>query len=443
MHIRTRTTHRNGPAPGRTLLALTSLGAVVALAACSSGTGGDGDAEPGDGTVELRMTWWGSDARHTATQQAIELFEEANPGITVVPEFSDWDGYWDKLATATAGGDTPDVLQMDGAYLATYADQGTLADLRELDGFDAGGIDEAALASGELDGGLYGVVNAVNSWSVVANRTLVEEAGLELPDDSTWTWADLTEFANAFSAAAPDGVYGLQDWGLTQGTLDQWARQHGETLWTDDGGFGVSEETLVAYWEMALGLIEDGGLPPATVQAEQQAATQDQSLGATNRAALGFWWSNQLSALAAASGQELVLLRPPLDDDGERGIWYRPSQFWSVAATSEHPEEAALLVDFLVNSPEAGEVLLAERGTPGNVEVREAIRDLLSPEDQTIATYLDDIADELDGVAALAPAGSSDFEATLIRATSQVYFGQATPEQAAQTLIAEVEAMLG
>src|SRR5690606_14770394 len=136
------------------------------------------------------------------------------------------------------------------------------------------------------------------------------------------------------------GVYGLQDYGLTQGTMDQWARQHGETLWPEGGGFGVSEETLVGYWQMALDLIEAGGLPPASEQLEQSQATKDKSYTATNRAALSFWRSNQLGALAEASGQDLVLLRPPQTDDGSRGIWDRPSQYWSVASTTDHPEEA-------------------------------------------------------------------------------------------------------
>lgn len=431
----------------RTAGSLVAAAAALTLVACSGGdatTPADaGQADAGTTeAVELRVAWWGSDARHTVTQEVIDLFEAEHPDITVTPDFSDWDGYWDRLATASAAGDAPDVMQMDGQYLATYADRGALADLYALDSFSADAIDEAALVAGEIDGELYGVVNAVNSWAVIANRTLLEEAGLELPDDETWTWQDLAELADAVDEATGGEVDGLQDFGLTQGTIDQWARQHGESLWSDDGGFGVSEETLVEYWELGLSMIESGGLPTASEQLEQATAGQDQSGIATNSAAMGFWWSNQLSALAASSGQDLVLLRPPLTEDGQRGIWYRPSQFWSVSSASEHPEEAGMLVDFLVNSPEAGEVLLAERGTPANVDVRESVAPLLSEQDRAIADYLDEIGDELDGVAELAPAGSAEFENTLRRYTSEVYFGSMSPADAAAGLTQEVEAML-
>jgi multiple sugar transport system substrate-binding protein len=432
----------------RTTGSLVVAAAALTLVACSGTDAETADAGSSDGEgateeVELRVAWWGSDARHTVTNEVLDLFTAEYPHITVTPDFSDWDGYWDRLATATAAGDAPDVIQMDGQYLATYAEREALADLYELESFSADTIDEAALASGVIDGSLYGVVNAVNSWAVIANRTLIEEAGLELPDDTTWTWEDLVELADAVDDATGGEVDGLQDFGLTQGTLDQWARQHGESLWTEDGGFGVSEETLVGFWELGLSLIESGGLPSASEQLEQATAGQDQSGIATNSAALGFWWSNQLSALAASSGQELTLLRPPLGDDGTRGIWYRPSQFWSVSSASEHPEEAGLLVDFLVNSPQAGEILLAERGTPANVDVRETVGPLLSENDRAIADYLDEIADELDGVAELAPAGSAEFETTLRRYTSEVYFGNLSPQDAAAGLVQEVGSMVG
>jgi len=47
----------------------------------------------------LRVMWWGSQTRHERTQQVIKLFEEKYPDIDVKPEFTSWDGYWDKMAT--------------------------------------------------------------------------------------------------------------------------------------------------------------------------------------------------------------------------------------------------------------------------------------------------------------------------------------------------------
>src|SRR5687768_1848980 len=88
--MRATTTRR-----GRTraaFIAMTAAGAM-ALGACAGGSsGGPGSdstqaEEGGDGDgVEIRFSWWGSDDRHQTTQEIIDLFEEKNPGITVVPD---------------------------------------------------------------------------------------------------------------------------------------------------------------------------------------------------------------------------------------------------------------------------------------------------------------------------------------------------------------------
>ena len=93
---------------------------VLLAAGCAPGTGGGGEGGEGGagGQVALRMSTWGNDSRLKLTEEAIAAFEKANPGITVQVENSEFGSYWDKLATQTAGGDAPDVIQMDEAYIA-------------------------------------------------------------------------------------------------------------------------------------------------------------------------------------------------------------------------------------------------------------------------------------------------------------------------------------
>ena len=81
---------------------------------------------------------------------------------------------------------------------------------------------------------------------------------------------------------------------------------------------------------------------------------------------MAWFWTNQLTAITNASGKELKLLRVPGESEEERtGMYFKPAMYYSVSAKSEHPEEAALLVDFLLNDPAAGEILLSDRGLPG------------------------------------------------------------------------------
>ncbi|MFC7405946.1 ABC transporter substrate-binding protein [Georgenia alba] len=418
--------------------------ATALLAACAQEPPGAGDDGGDDGgPVELRLAWWGNDLRNELTQEAIDAFEEEHPNITVVPEFVDWGGYWDRMATSAAGGDMPDVVQMDEKYLRTYADQGSLADLSTYDTLSTDRIDPTVLPSGEVDGQLFGVVNAVNTFSVVANAGLLQQAGVEVPDDESWTWDELATMSQQVSDSG-GGAVGLQYLGTGDSELQIWALQRGETLWTEDGQLGASRETLVSFWQYVLDLTESGAANPAATAQEQIASGQEASGTATNQAAFGVWWSNQYRALSASSGEELHLLRPPLSAaGGDRGTYNKPSMYWSVSAHSEHPEEAAMLVDFLVNSSEAGEILLAERGVPSNLDVREEITGSLDPEDQDVVSFLDEVSGEVGETPPLTPAGASDVEQLIQRLTFEVLFGEQTPEEAADAFLAEVDSMVG
>src|SRR5699024_978082 len=67
-----------------------------------------------DGQIELRMAWWGGQERHDRTLEVIELYEEKNPNVKIVPEYSGMDGYFDKLTTQFAAKNAPDIIQYGG-----------------------------------------------------------------------------------------------------------------------------------------------------------------------------------------------------------------------------------------------------------------------------------------------------------------------------------------
>src|SRR5690349_20865388 len=139
----------------RTTRKLAALAAVIMVGLTACGTAdssGGGQQELSKDKVTLRIDWWGADARLQNTQKAIAAFQAKYPNITVKPEYSDWNGYWDKLATATAGGNVPDVIQMDQSYLASYADRGVLADLSKQPELDTTALPPTVLDSGRSQG---------------------------------------------------------------------------------------------------------------------------------------------------------------------------------------------------------------------------------------------------------------------------------------------------
>ncbi len=391
--------------------------------------------------VTIRFAWWGSDTRHQLNEELIAAFEAEHPGIAVTPDYTDWGSYWDKLATQTAGGDTPDVLMQEERYLREYADRGVLADLTDHD-IDTSAIDESILGSGEFDGGLWGIPTGVNVRVLMADPQGFAAAGVELPDDTAWTWDDYHDLMVAI-AEGSDG-YGAQDFGFIEPDLSVWARQRGQNLWDENGEIGFDAQTMAELWERSLALIEAGGAPPASLSLEVDAGGPEQSLLATNQGAVARFWTNQLEAISSAAGRDLVLLRYPGESEHERtGVFLKPAMALSMSAGSEHPEEAATFIDWMLNSPTAGEIILSDRGLPANMDVREHIMDRLSETEQQAAEFIAEVTDEVVDAPPAPPRGAGEVADLLARINEEVLFGQTTPQEGAERFIAEAAAITG
>ena len=108
------------------------LGAAVLLSSGCSGQAAAPATSADPNNATLRFTWWGNDTRTKLTNQAIEAYQKANPGVTIKPEPGEWANYWDKLATQVAANDAPDIIQMDEKYIAEYGKRGALLDLEKV-----------------------------------------------------------------------------------------------------------------------------------------------------------------------------------------------------------------------------------------------------------------------------------------------------------------------
>ncbi|MGP9536391.1 ABC transporter substrate-binding protein [Brachybacterium sp. AOP43-C2-M15] len=422
-----------------------ALPALAGLAACgpnaAGGTGGGDDGE--NGSASLRLAWWGNPTRDADTQEVVEAFEEVDDSISISLEPGEWGGYWDKLATQTAGGDTPDIIQMDEKYIAEYGGRGQLLDLAEA-GLDTSEFAEGAVEVGELpDHGLLAINAGLNAVTMLANPAVFEEAGVDLPDDSTWTWDEFIDIATEITENTEDGTWGSSQFGGVQALFQVWVRQMGQDQYKD-GGAGFDVDAATSLLEYALRLQDSEASPGASVSVEDGNQSQDQTLFATGKQAMIPAWSNQAVAFDSMIGGGAVLLRPPSmsGSAADAQLWYKASMYWSISATTADPEAALKVVDFLVNSPEAGKIISVERGVPGNLAVREAITPDLDESNLLAVDYLEAIEDELGEAPEITPQGGGEFESILQRASEDVLFGNITAEEGAQRLVDELEAAL-
>ncbi|MGP4015842.1 ABC transporter substrate-binding protein [Saccharopolyspora sp. 5N708] len=410
------------------------FGAAVLTTACSAG-GTD------DGPVTIRFSWWGNEERARATNQAIDAFEAANPGITVQGESIDYNSYFDRLATSVAAGDEPDVITMGGAYPREYADRGVLLDLAEVSGqLDLTALDEGALANANFDNIQYGVPTGVNTFGVLANPALFAAAGVPLPDDNTWSWEDYARIATEISAKSPAGTFGSED-PTAPDTLDLYANQKtGQGLYSPAGGIAIQPGTVQEWWNLTTGLMSTGATPPASVTAELAGQpAPEQTLLGRGLAAMKFGWSNLLPAYRQASGADLIMLRAPGETTAQgTGMWLQASQLYTISKRSEHPEAAARLINFLVSDPRAADFIKTDRGIPANPDLRTHLESSLDENRKVEFDFINRMSGLVDGDFVIGPTGSTESVGIVNRINDSVLFGRVPPARAAEQLVAEI-----
>jgi multiple sugar transport system substrate-binding protein len=427
------------PTPRR-LTAICAVGVVLLVAAaCGGGSSGSGEGGP----VTLRFSWWGNADRAKTTQQVINAFQAKNPNIKIKGEYTDFESYFDRLATQVAAGSAPDVITLGGAYPREYGDRGALLDLAEVSGtLKTARIDAAALSNGKFSGTQYGVPSGVNARTLIVDPAMFEKAGVALPDDNAWTWNDFVRIAKELAANLPEGTFALAD-PTSADMLDFYSRQRGEGLYTPDGKVAISPQTLTEWWNMTIGLRDAGATPPASRTAELLTQpAPEQSLIGRGQAAMQFEWSNLIGTLQESSGNQLRMVRMPGESAGRPGTWLQASQLYTISARSEHPDEAARFVDFLVNNPEAGKIILTDRGMPANADVRKAIEPVLEPAESPEVEHITRITPLAGPPLVIGPTGSTDTRTIVDRINVDVLFNRKAPAAAAPELIKQVDAAI-
>lgn len=428
---------------------------ALSLTACggpapseSQGTASEG-APSSAGETNMTVFWWGNQKRNELTQEALELYMEQNPGVTIDAQFAEWGDYWNKLATTSASHSMPDVIQMDYKYISQYVDNGLLLDLQpyvDSGMLDLSGVDESILASGSKDGGLYGLCIGVNSPALIYNKTLLEENGLEVKDNMTYD--EFVELSKAVYEKT--GVKTSVAYAVGENYIDYTIRAQGLELY-DGNKFGVnSAEDFVPYFKIYEDGIAEGWMISPEVFAERAKGTIEQDplvFGTTpdQRSWCMLTYSNQLSAMQAAAdaeGIELGITTWP-SQDPVKSNYLKPAMFFSISADCEDPEAAVKFLDYWTNSMECNEVLMAERGIPASSSTAEALTPKLDPLQQEVIRFINEVVTpNCSTISPAAPETSAQVLQLYDSLQEQVCYGQLTAEQAAQQLYEEGNAIL-
>ncbi|OLR92060.1 sugar ABC transporter substrate-binding protein [Actinokineospora bangkokensis] len=178
--------------------------AVLALAGCAGSSGGSG-ASGSQGPRELTVWLMNGSAPTALTDALHKEFSDGHPGVTVKYEVQQWNGIQDKLTTALAGNDAPDVIEIGNTQAPKFAAEGVLTDLSADEQALNGGQWLSSLkASGQWDGKQYAIPFYAANREVLYRKDMFEQAGITAPPTSRQQWLDAIAKLQAKFGSDPD-----------------------------------------------------------------------------------------------------------------------------------------------------------------------------------------------------------------------------------------------
>lgn len=400
--------------------------AAISLTAC----GGNSS----DGESTLRIAWWGGEPRHNSTIAVIDMYRANNPDIKIETEYTNWDGYWDKLASQMAARNLPDVIQQDYAYLGQWIEKNQLADMNEYVESGVLNLDDVGenFIGGKIDGKLYGISLGTNALALMYNPDAYTAAGLELPDEN-YTWSRFMSDSEKMKSAGFATELLLRN--DPKFLVEQRVRELGMTFYNEDGtALGFDDVKIV---EEALQMQSDLVKKGIAIDKDLSYAVQNVEDGLVlNKKTWGdITWSNQFvptAKLVEEAGFDINLtVMPKLDSASKSGVYLKPSMLFSVANTSENKEEAVKFINYFINDVEANKQLAGERGVPVSSKIRESLMEGLSNSEKKVYDYVDLVGKIGSPIDRPEPSGSGEVSSVLKTIFQEIVYGTKTPAEGA------------
>lgn len=396
------------------------------------------------GQVELRMTWYDDGNEGQILRELLDRFEEENPDIRVVMDTVPYSsGILQSLPLQLASGEGPDMARVTdlGGLSQYYLDMrphvsnpeyweenfGPFLDWLRPEGSDA----------------IPGFMTQLTVTGPFVNKTLFDQAGMELPEgDTTWQeWAEITrQVAEAtgtpFAMAMDRTGHRLAGPAISQGA--QYFDEDGNPIVTDEGFRAMAE--LMVEWHQDETMIPDVWIGAGGTYV---AANEEFINGQVVLYMSGSWQVGQFANLIGDAFDWVAVPNPC----GPAACTGMPGGAALVAiGDTDHPEEVAQVMAYLSSEEVLEEFYARTLFIPGHLGLAE--------QGIEFDTDLDLAADALGVFSAEVPRldpiafdlqayglNRVVFDVTRDRLT-QVFVGEATLDEAITRMQEEIEELI-
>lgn len=296
------------------------------------------------------------------TEELIKEYMAAHPNVEIRLEIIPSSEYINKVLTAAAGNQLPDIFDINDANHAILTSRGILAPVDvSAFGFESEEAFLNAYVPGSLepfkgaDGKVYGIPFEYNSWTMVINDKMFREAGLNPETDYPKTWEEVGEIG-AKLAIVRDGRFERQGFawnlltpGWTMLLYSPLLYQLGGSILSDDDKGNAcalnSPEGVKALQTMQDMYTKYGAGAPGINLSTAQNAMEDFVQERVAMWILGPW-----AVPTFASNPEIVanyrIIPLPQMSDAKRRVVMLSTWLWVVNARSDKQAEAWKFINY-------------------------------------------------------------------------------------------------
>lgn len=395
----------------------------------------------------IRFSWWGGDARHEATLEAIELYESEHPGVKIEPEYSSYSGYYEKLVTQLASQNAPDIFQVDQGWVAelsargdVFADLEQFSDVIDVEQFSESMVNDYCIVDNQLSVLPFGY----NGTVFLYNKDLLADWCDEDGNLQMESWADFIQIGTELHEKNPECYMTTA---VTDGYLRYILKPMLEQITNeidiqDDFTLGFDAEQMTQAYESFLEIFTKEVSQPYEEAILFDSMQNNPQWLNGQIGGIFLFFSNIDTEIAGLDYEYGVIGMPKFEDAEISGQECCPSLMVAVNKNVDEKQQAAAaeFIEWFLNSAEASEILGTVRGVPGSESALNTLteQNVLSELMSEAIQISNDTISLKNGAYEL----NASVKAVCVEYMESVIYGELEPAEAAEEMLDDLEAVL-
>jgi multiple sugar transport system substrate-binding protein len=325
---------------------------LILLALCLSACEQSEQAKDAQHATQLSV--WahaGQVSERDVLKRQLQSFDDSHPDLHVKLTFIPERSYNAQVQAAAIAGELPDLLEFDVPYLYNYAWQGRLQPLETLlPGKLRQDLLPSILAQGTYHGHLYAVGSFDSGLGLYARRSLLEQVHARIPTgpQDAWSVQEFDQILQQLAKHDADGA--VLD--LKLNYPDEWFCYAFSPILQSAGADLIDRRD----YQHASGVLNSSAAVRAMTQLQRWLRNGlvdpnvDDAAFVSGRVALSWAGHWEYRRYHDAFGKDLLVL--PLPDFGHGSRTGQGSWAWGITRKARHPQQAAQLITYLLQTPQ-------------------------------------------------------------------------------------------